>query len=136
MKITKFTPKRKKMKMKNENTNELTFEGWHSDEKETFTGWRNDSDGRIFRDEDNNVLSIASKKLDLDKIRIITEAAAHFGQPKGDAVFLPGAIKATEEEHREQVDRMKAGLIPTMNDFGAVTDAKVAGRARGEKVGE
>ena len=38
MKITKFTPKRKKMKMKNENTNELTFEGWHSDEKETFIG--------------------------------------------------------------------------------------------------
>jgi len=98
--------------------------------------WRNASDGRIFRDEDNNVLSIASKKLDLDKIRIITEAAAHFGQPKGEAVFLPGAVKATEEEHREQVDRMKSGLIPTMNDFGAVTDAKVAGRARGEKVGE
>jgi hypothetical protein len=28
----------KNMKNKNENTNEITFEGWHSDEKETFIG--------------------------------------------------------------------------------------------------
>ena len=40
--------------MKNENTNELTFEGWHSDEKETFTGWRNDSDGNDCRDHDQD----------------------------------------------------------------------------------
>ena len=42
------------MKNKNENTNELTFEGWHSDEKETFTGVRNDSHGNDCRDHDQD----------------------------------------------------------------------------------
>jgi hypothetical protein len=37
-----------------ENTNELTFKGWHSDENETFTGWRNDSDGNDCRDHDQD----------------------------------------------------------------------------------
>ena len=39
---------------KNENTNELIFEGWHSDEKETFTGVRNDSHGNDCRDHDQD----------------------------------------------------------------------------------
>ena len=42
------------MKSKNENTNELTFRGWHSDEEETFTGVRNDSDGNDCRDHDQD----------------------------------------------------------------------------------
>ena len=42
------------MKNKNENTNELTFRGWHSDEKETFTGVRNDSFGNDCRDHDQD----------------------------------------------------------------------------------
>jgi hypothetical protein len=37
-----------------ENTNELTFGGWHSDEKETFTGVRNDSHGNDCRDHDQD----------------------------------------------------------------------------------
>ncbi len=37
-----------------ENTNELTFRGWHSDENETFTGVRNDSDGNDCRDHDQD----------------------------------------------------------------------------------
>jgi len=42
------------MKNKNENTNELTFRGWHSDENETFTGVRNDSFGNDCRDYDQD----------------------------------------------------------------------------------
>jgi len=42
------------MKNKNENTNELTFRGWHSDENETFTGVRNDSFGNDCRDHDQD----------------------------------------------------------------------------------
>jgi|TARA_R110000737_G_scaffold12980_1_gene28811 hypothetical protein len=42
------------MKNKNENTNELTFGGWHNDEKETFTGVRNDSHGNDCRDHDQD----------------------------------------------------------------------------------
>jgi hypothetical protein len=32
--------------------------------------------------------------------------------------------RVTDEEYSEQVDRMKAGLIPNLNDLGAVQAAK------------
>ncbi len=98
--------------------------------------WRNKSDGRIFRDDDNNVLNIPSRRFDMEKMKIIQDAAAHYGQPEGEAVFVPGAQRATEESYKHQIERMKDGQLPTMNDFNAVTDAKIAGRQRGEKVGE
>ena len=98
--------------------------------------WRNKSDGRIFRDDDNNVLNIPSRRMDIAKMKIIQDAAAHYGQPEGEAVFIPGAQRATDSEYSNQIERMKSGQLPTMNDFNAVTDAKIAGRQRGEKVGE
>jgi hypothetical protein len=45
---------RRMKNMRNENKNELTFEGWHSDEKETFTGVNNDSFGNDCRDHDQD----------------------------------------------------------------------------------
>ena len=98
--------------------------------------WRNKSDGRIFRDDDNNVLNIPSRRMDIAKMKIISDAAAHYGEPEGEAVFIPGAQRATDSEYTNQIERMKSGELPTMNDFNAVTDAKIAGRQRGEKVGE
>ena len=97
--------------------------------------WRCASDGKIFRDNDDNVLNIPSRQYDLEKIKVITEAAAHYGEPKGEPVFVPGVQRATDEEHTEQMDRMRSGLLPTMNDFGAVTDAKNAAIQRGEMSG-
>ena len=97
--------------------------------------WRCASNGKIFRDNDDNVLNIPSRQYDLEKIKIITEAAAHYGEPKGEPVFVPGVQRATDEEHTEQMDRMRSGLLPTMNDFGAVTDAKNAAIQRGEMSG-
>ena len=98
--------------------------------------WRNKSNGRIFRDDDNNVLNIPSRRMDIAKMKIISDAAAHYGEPEGEAVFIPGAQRATEDGYKTQIERMKDGQLPTMNDFNAVTDAKIAGRQRGEKVGE
>ena len=97
--------------------------------------WRCASNGKIFRDDDDNVLNIPSRQYDLEKIRIITEAAAHYGEPQGEPVFVPGVQRSTDEDYKEQMDRMKAGLLPTMNDFGAVTDAKKAAIQRGEMSG-
>lgn len=97
--------------------------------------WRCASNGKIFRDNDDNVLNIPSRQYDLEKIKVITEAAAHYGEPKGEPVFVPGVQRATDEEHTEQMDRMRSGLLPTMNDFGAVTDAKNAAIQRGEMSG-
>ena len=94
------------------------------------------SNGRIFRDDDNNVLNIPSRRMDIAKMKIISDAAAHYGEPEGEAVFIPGAQRATEDGYKTQIERMKSGQLPTMNDFNAVTDAKIAGRQRGEKVGE
>ena len=94
------------------------------------------SNGRIFRDDDNNVLNIPSRRMDIAKMKIISDAAAHYGEPEGEAVFIPGAQRATDSEYTNQIERMKSGELPTMNDFNAVTDAKIAGRQRGEKVGE
>ena len=98
--------------------------------------WRNKSNGRIFRDDDNNVLNIPSRRMDIAKMKIISDAAAHYGEPEGEAVFIPGAQRATDSEYTNQIERMKSGELPTMNDFNAVRDAKIAGRQRGEKVGE
>ena len=39
-------------------------------------------------------------------------------------LFVPGLTRVSEEEYSEQVDRMKAGLIPNLNDLGAVQAAK------------
>ena len=87
--------------------------------------WRK-SDGKFFMDDDNNLLNIPSRQFDVDKMAQITKAAAHYGEPEGNPVFIPGVQRTTEEGYAEQVERMKAGLLPTMNDFNAVRDAKKA----------
>jgi hypothetical protein len=63
-------------------------------------------------------------KDDKSKIKELSDAAKYWGQPEGRAVFYPNMRKISDEEHSEQVDRMKQGLIPSMNDLGAVIAAK------------
>ena len=75
-------------------------------------------------DSDKNVLSIEGMKDDKNKIKELADAAKYWGQPEGRAVFYPNMKKISDEEHSEQVDRMKQGLIPSMNDLGAVIAAK------------
>ena len=87
--------------------------------------WRK-KDGKFFMDDDNNLLNIPSRQYDLEKMAKITEAAAYYGEPEGNPVFIPGVQRTTDEEYDIQRERMKAGLLPTMNDFNAVTDAKKA----------
>ena len=78
------------------------------------------SNGRWFTDEDGNVLNIPSMKGDISQIAKLKQAAVHYGDPgDGQAVFVPGLTRISEEEHSEQLDRMKSGLIPSMNDLGA-----------------
>lgn len=80
--------------------------------------------GKPFMDSDKNVLSIEGMKDDKTKIKQLADAAAYWGQPEGRAVFYPNMKKISDEEHSEQVDRMNQGLIPSMNDLGAVIAAK------------
>jgi hypothetical protein len=58
------------------------------------------------------------------RIAELKQAARYYGQPEGKAIFYPNMRKISDEAHSEQVDRMKQGLIPNMNDLGAVIAAK------------
>jgi hypothetical protein len=80
--------------------------------------------GKPFTDGQGNALSIEGMKDDKSKIKELADAAKYWGQAEGRAVFYPNMRKISDEEHSEQVDRMKQGLIPSMNDLGAVIAAK------------
>jgi hypothetical protein len=78
------------------------------------------SSGRWFTDGSGNVLNIESMRNDIAKITELKNAAKHYGDPgDGEAVFVPGLTRITDEQHSEQIDRMANGLIPSMNDLGA-----------------
>jgi len=68
--------------------------------------------GQLFMDDDGNTLNIPSMKYDLEKIKIITEAARYWGQPDGEAVFLGGVGRETDSGLREDTERMANGLTP------------------------
>ena len=78
------------------------------------------SNGKWFTDGEGNVLNIESMKGDIAQIAKLKEAAIYHGDPgDGKAVFVPGLTRISDEEYSEQLDRMKNGLIPSMNDLGA-----------------
>ena len=78
------------------------------------------SDGNWFTDGTGSVLNIPSERGDISKISELRKAEMHYGDDgEGKVVFVPGLTRISEEEHSEQMDRMKNGLIPSMNDHGA-----------------
>ena len=82
------------------------------------------SNGKWFTDGQGNVLNIPANKGDESRIQKLRDTAAHYGEPDGSPVFFPGTARISGEEYSEQMDRMKQGLIPSMNDLGAVIAAK------------
>lgn len=80
--------------------------------------------GKPFTDGSGNALSIEGMKGDKVRIKELADAAKYWGQPEGRAVFYPNMRKISDEEYSEQVDRMNNGLIPSMNDLGALIAAK------------
>lgn len=81
-------------------------------------------DGHLFKDDEGRMLNIPSVKGDLNQMAKIRQAAAHYGQPDGEPWFYAGVNRATDEEYDEQLDRLKSGLLPSLNDLGAVDAAK------------
>lgn len=80
--------------------------------------------GHLFVNEDGDPLNIPARKGDIRALAEIQKAAAYYGQPEGSPWFYAGIRRASEETYSEQVDRMKQGLIPNLNDMGAVWDAQ------------
>jgi len=78
------------------------------------------SNGKWFTDGQGNVLNIESIRGDISKIAQLRDAAKYYGdEGDGEAIFVPGLTRVTDEEYSEQLDRMNQGLIPSMNDLGA-----------------
>jgi superfamily I DNA/RNA helicase len=80
--------------------------------------------GKWFTDGQGNVLNVPSMKGDISKIAELKKVAAHYGEPDGEAVFFAGLSRVSDEEYSEQKQRMAEGLIPNMNDLGAVHAAQ------------
>jgi hypothetical protein len=91
------------------------------------------ANGKPFTDGDNNVLSIESMKNDHERVKKLMDAAAYYGEAEGQAIFYPNTRQISDETHSEQIDRMKQGLIPNMNDLGAVIAAKNTVKAYGDE---
>jgi hypothetical protein len=89
--------------------------------------------GKAFTDGQGNALSIESMRDDSSRIEELKNAARYWGQPEGKAVFYPNMRKISQEEHSEQVDRMSQGLLPSMNDLGALIAAKKTLKAYGDE---
>jgi hypothetical protein len=78
------------------------------------------SNGKWFTDGEGSVLNIPAMRGDITKISQLKSAAMYYGdEGDGEAVFVPGLTRISEEQHSEQIDRLKEGLIPSMNDLGA-----------------
>ena len=83
------------------------------------------SNGKWFTDGTGSVLNIPAQKGDISKIAELKRAAVFNGDDgEGTAHFVPGLTRISEEEYSEQKDRMSQGLIPNMNDLGAVHAAQ------------
>lgn len=78
------------------------------------------ANGKWFTDGNGSVLNIPSMRGDISQIAKLKDAAIYYGdEGDGQCIFVPGLTRISEEEHSEQLDRMKEGLIPSMNDLGA-----------------
>lgn len=80
-------------------------------------------DGRIVADEDGNFLSISSMYGDIKRMSELKAAAQSYGLEGGQAKFMPGYRKVTDEEYEYQKERLNSGLIPDEYDLAAVKEA-------------
>lgn len=81
-------------------------------------------DGHLLKDGEGRMLNIPSVRNDIGQIAKLKQAATHYGYPEGEPWFYAGVNRATDEEYQEQLDRLDEGLIPSLNDIGAVAAAK------------
>lgn len=88
-------------------------------------------DGKVVTDGNGNTMNIPARRGDIEAMSKITKAAAYYGFPEGQAVFRAGQRRITDEEHSEQLSRMKEGYIPSETDIGAWMDAEKGIRKHG-----
>jgi hypothetical protein len=95
------------------------------------------SNGKWFTDGEGNVLNIPSARGDIGQIAKLKQAAMHYGdEGDGEAVFVAGLTRISDEEHSEQLDRFKQGMIPSLNDLGAIHAAQQTLNTHGRDIYE
>ena len=93
-------------------------------------------DGKFFKDSEGNYLNVPAMKGDLTAINTIRDAAKHYGRPEGEPFFRAGVSRVSDEEYSEQLERLQAGEIPSLNDLGAIYDAQQGLKQHGEAINE
>jgi hypothetical protein len=68
--------------------------------------------GEPFMDDDGNTLNVPSVKYDIKKMKALADAAAYYGHPDGQAMFMPGVGRATATQYQEDIERMASGYTP------------------------
>jgi hypothetical protein len=68
--------------------------------------------GEPFTDDEGNTLNVPSMQYDIKKMKQLADAAAYYGKPDGQAMFMPGVGRATDSQHREDIERMASGYTP------------------------
>lgn len=87
--------------------------------------------GKPVSDGNGNIMNIPARNGDIEAMSKITKAAAYYGFTEGRPEFQAGVRRITEEEHSEQLQRMKEGYIPSETDIGAWVDAAKGLRRHG-----
>lgn len=92
------------------------------------------ANGKWFTDGNGSVLNIPAIKGDITKVSELKKVAMHYGDDGlGTAHFVAGLTRVSEETHSEQKDRMLQGLIPSLNDLGAIDAAQQTLRVHGDE---
>jgi len=95
------------------------------------------ANGKWFTDGNESVLNIPAMRGDISKMSELRKAAMYYGDDgDGQCIFIPGLNRVSEEQYSEMKDRMKQGLIPNVNDLGAVYDAQQTLKKHGREAYE
>jgi hypothetical protein len=90
-------------------------------------------DGKFVADDEGNFLSINAIRGDQKRIDNITAAAKSLGITEGEAVFLSGPYKVSDEEYEYQKSRLAMGITPDPLDLPAIREEQEWIKKHGRK---
>jgi hypothetical protein len=66
-------------------------------------------DGKVLGDDQGNILSLEAYRGDLRARQKMRDAAASYGFPEGETLFMPGRRKLTQSEWEDSMAMMRDG---------------------------
>lgn len=74
--------------------------------------------GQYVGDEDGNMMSIQSRRGDIQKMAELRRVAQYYGLEEGEPHYISGGRWVTDEEYDLMRERMEEGLVPDPADPG------------------